>query len=224
MPAATVDVRQPAARGRRRPSRRPDLVRAAAELFSERGYGATTVDDVGARAGVSGPAVYWHFPSKEALLAAMLTDISDRLLEGGRRCVSDARDAADALAGLVRWQVRFALEHPERITVHARELVHLAPAAHQRVRRTQRRYVELWVDTLGVLGPGMPETHRRTAAHAAIGLINSTPYLGDGLSDEEMERLLTSMALAALARAVDLTPDPDGDFTPDPAGDEGGDR
>ena len=57
-----------------RRSRRADFVQAAAELFADRGYAGTSVDDVGNRLGVSGPAVYWHFESKEALLTTMLAD------------------------------------------------------------------------------------------------------------------------------------------------------
>ena len=67
----------------RRGSRHDEFVQAAAHLFAERGYAGTSVDDVGNRLGVSGPAIYWHFASKEALLTEMLSDISDRLLAGG---------------------------------------------------------------------------------------------------------------------------------------------
>ena len=67
-------------------SRSEQIQQAAARLFAERGYGATSIDDIGAAAGVSGPAIYWHFPGKQALLAAMLTDVSEQLLAGGRDC------------------------------------------------------------------------------------------------------------------------------------------
>ncbi len=80
---------QPVSPARRRAQRpaevrgRPTSSRWPPQLFAERGYGGTSVDDVGTRLGVSGPAVYWHFASKEALLTQMLADISDRLLAGG---------------------------------------------------------------------------------------------------------------------------------------------
>ena len=190
----------------RRGSRHDEFVQAAAQLFAERGYAGTSVDDVGSRLGVSGPAIYWHFASKEALLTEMLSDISDRLLEGGQRCVADGGDDHGALANLVRWQVQFALEHPELITVQARDLAHVPEPARQRIRRTQRLYAELWVGALGGLAPAVSEAQRRAATHAAIGLINSTPFLGSSLDRESVAALLEQMATAALHRAVGLAP------------------
>lgn len=187
----------------RRRARQADFLQVAAELFAERGYAGTSVDDLGGRLGVSGPAVYWHFASKEALLTEMLSGISDRLLEGGTRCVAGATDGHEALANLVSWQVRFALDHPELITVHSRELAHVPEPARQRIRRTQRLYVEQWVGALGDLAPGARAARRRAAAQGVIGLINSTPHLGDSLERGALARLLEEMALAALYRAVD---------------------
>ena len=186
----------------RRGSRHDDFLRAAAQLFAERGYAGTSVDDVGNRLGVSGPAVYWHFASKEALLTEMLSDISDRLLAGGTQCISDATSDHRAIENLVRYQVQFALDHPELITVHARDLAHVPQAARQRIRRTQRLYAELWVDALGSIGPDTPEPQRRAATHAAIGLINSTPYLGANLARTSVAALLERMTTAALSSAI----------------------
>jgi AcrR family transcriptional regulator len=186
----------------RRGSRHDDFLQAAAQLFAERGYAGTSVDDVGNRLGVSGPAVYWHFASKEALLTEMLSDISDTLLAGAKRCTSDAGDDREALSNLVRWQVEFALDHPELITVQARDLAHVPAPARQRIRRTQRLYAEQWVDALGGIDPEVPEPLRRAATHAAIGLINSTPYLAASLNRSAVAALLEEMAVAALYRAL----------------------
>ncbi|HKT01050.1 MAG TPA: helix-turn-helix domain-containing protein, partial [Rugosimonospora sp.] len=56
----------------RDPDRRDRLAAAAAELIRTRGYHAVGVNEIGAAAGVSGPAVYRHFPDKQALLAHVL--------------------------------------------------------------------------------------------------------------------------------------------------------
>src|SRR5215217_7431240 len=73
-----------------RPSRREQILRAAAQLFAERGSRAVGVDDVGAAVGVTGPAIYRHFASKDAMLAEMLLRISERLLTGGTAEVAAA--------------------------------------------------------------------------------------------------------------------------------------
>ncbi|MDO8364948.1 MAG: TetR/AcrR family transcriptional regulator [Actinomycetota bacterium] len=179
-------------------SRADQILHAAARLFAERGYGATGIDDIGAAVGVSGPAIYWHFPGKQALLAAMLTDVSERLLAGGRECVAQAADPAAALDALVRMQVEFALEEPDLIVVHARELHHLDTEQAHRVRSLQRQYVDVWVDAMQQANPRVKRPRLVAAVQAAIGLVNSTPYVSR-LPRKSLEPLLHDMAIAALA-------------------------
>src|SRR5437764_15145615 len=94
----------------RRPSRREEILRAAAQLFAERGSRAVGVDDIGAAVGVSGPAIYRHFASKDAMLAEMLLRISERLLGGATEQVAEAgADPRAQLRALVTFQVDFAL-------------------------------------------------------------------------------------------------------------------
>ena len=71
-------------RDRQKSDRRARLLAAAEQLMAERGYAAVRLEDIGAAAGVSGPAIYRHFASKEALLAELLVGISTRLLDSAR--------------------------------------------------------------------------------------------------------------------------------------------
>lgn len=181
-----------------RPSRREQILQAAAQLFAERGSRAVGVDDVGAAVGVTGPAIYRHFASKDAMLAEMLLRISERLLEGGSERVADAgADPATQLRALVAFQVDFALDNPALITVQDRDLGSLTDADAAQVRRLQRRYVEVWVGVLARLHPGADAATCRARAHAVFGLINSTPHSAGRLSRPAMARLLADMALAA---------------------------
>src|ERR687893_267782 len=131
---------------------RPPAEQAAAQLFAERGSRAVGVDDVGAAVGVTGPAIYRHFPSKDAILAEMLVRISERLLAGGSERVAEAgTDPAAQLRALIDFHVDFALDNPALITVQDRDLASLPDAEAARVRRLQRRYVEVWVAVLARL-------------------------------------------------------------------------
>src|ERR1700712_1502436 len=65
--------------------RRAQILAVAAQLFAKHGFHGVTIADLGAAVGVSGPALYRHFPSKEALLAEMLVGISEHLLAGGQQ-------------------------------------------------------------------------------------------------------------------------------------------
>jgi AcrR family transcriptional regulator len=178
-------------------TRRRQLLDTAAELFAARGFHGVSVSDLGAACGISGPALYKHFPSKDAMLAEMLVDISERLLAEGQARVAAATSPSGALTSLVDWHVDFALRHRALIVVQDRDWSSLPGDSRERVRTLQRAYVALWADQLRSLSPGLGPDAARAMAHAAFGLINSTPHSGL-LPDEEMRDVLTAMALRAL--------------------------
>lgn len=96
--AATPPAPAGTARDRAKADRRAALLAAAARLFAERGFDGVTLGDIGEAAGVSGPAVYRHVSSKQALLGAILVDVSERLLRGGRGVGHDPQTPDDRLA------------------------------------------------------------------------------------------------------------------------------
>ncbi|WP_166135325.1 SACE_7040 family transcriptional regulator [Nocardioides ochotonae] len=179
------------------PTRREQILATAAEMFAARGFHGVPVTDLGKACGISGPALYKHFASKDAMLAEMLVSISEELLAVGRRLVEEASDADDALVRLVDWHADFALRHRALIVVQDRDWSSLPPDAREQVRSLQRAYVDLWAAQLRALHPGLDQDRARATAHATFGLLNSTPHSGL-LPDEAMHELLTSMALAAL--------------------------
>lgn len=190
-------------RVKQKTDRRSQLLSAAEALIAERGFLAVRLEDIGAAAGVSGPAIYRHFAGKEALLVELLVGISTRLLEGGRAVVAQADDPAAALAGLIEFHLDFALTEPDLIRIQDRDLANLPATAQRQVRRAQRRYVETWVGVLREVNPGLPEDRARVMAHAAFGLLNSTPHLNTPHSvrpaaTEESRAVLRAMTLTAL--------------------------
>lgn len=64
-----------------RPERQASILRAAATAFAGAGFAATSMEEVAAAAGVTKLIVYRHFPSKEALYRAVLTQVAARLHE-----------------------------------------------------------------------------------------------------------------------------------------------
>ncbi len=156
--------------------RRTQLLAAAERLFAERGFVAVRLEDIGAAAGVSGPAIYRHFPNKEALLVELLVGISTRLLAGAREVTGRDWDPAAMLDGLIEFHLDFAMGEPDLIRIQDRDLAHLPAAAKRQVRSAQRQYVEVWVGVLRRLHPGLAEPDARLMAHAVFGLLNSTPH------------------------------------------------
>lgn len=161
-------------------------------MFAEFGYHGVSIEDLGASVGISGPGIYRHFTSKDALLADLLVGISEDLLQNGRAEVAAARNPADALDRLVDKHLEFSLTEPDLIRVQDRDFASLAPGDQRQVRRLQRAYVELWVDQLV---PALSREEARARAHATFGLLNATPRITEAALRRPM---LKQMALAAL--------------------------
>lgn len=194
-------------RGQAKESRRQALLAAAAGLFAESGFNRVSLEDLGAAAGVSGPAVYRHFPGKQAVLGELLLSVSRDLLEGGRDVVLGSPRAPEALRGLVAFHVDFALRNPDVIRVQDRDFSNLSEADQAEVRALQRSYVEVWVDVLARLFPQVEASDLRVRAHAAFGLINSTPHSvrhhGRRMAVKSARPILEHMAMAALTVPAD---------------------
>jgi AcrR family transcriptional regulator len=187
-------------RGRAKAERRVALLQAAAHLFARRGFDGVSLEDLGSAVGVSGPAVYRHFPSKQAVIVALLVETSESLLRGGQAVVDEAPDDDAALRSLIAFHTDFALSEPDVIRVQDRDLEVLAPDDQQAVRKLQRTYVDLWVGVLSRLSPATERAELRLRAQATFGLLNSTPFSARGLSAVRMRALLEEMALASLGR------------------------
>ncbi|MBV9514822.1 MAG: TetR/AcrR family transcriptional regulator [Mycobacteriaceae bacterium] len=190
-------------RSRLKSDRRSKLLAAAERLIAERGYLAVRLEDIGSAVGISGPAIYRHFPNKEALLTELLVGVSTRLLAGARAVVSEAIDAEAAFNGLVDFHLEFALSEPDLIRIQDRDLAQLPDRARRQARKAQRQYVEIWVDLLRERD-AISEADARVMAHAAFGLLNSTPYSlkALGAKDTDVSRsraVLRAMTVAALS-------------------------
>jgi AcrR family transcriptional regulator len=203
-------------RGRAKSDRRSQILDAAERLIAEHGYLAVRLEDIGAAAGVSGPAIYRHFSGKEALLSELLVGISTRLLTGAGAVVAQAPDAGTALAALIDFHLDFALTEPDLIRIQDRDLGNLPLAAKRQVRRAQRQYVEVWVDVLRRRRGDLDEASARVMAHATFGLLNSTAYslkttgtktagtktAGTKTTEASSRAVLREMTVAALTSAA----------------------
>ena len=69
-------------------TRRQQILDTAAELFAQKGFHGVSIAELGAACGFSGPALYRHFRSKDAMLAEMLVSISDELLRASAASAS----------------------------------------------------------------------------------------------------------------------------------------
>jgi hypothetical protein len=85
--------------------------------------------------------------------------------------------------------------------VQDRDWSALPVESREKVRDTQRKYVEVWVKVIRGLHDGLAPRAARAMVHAAFGLINSTPHSAL-LARDDMHAVLARMAYAALTEPV----------------------
>lgn len=192
-------------RGQAKAARRVELLAAAARQMAARGFAGVRLEDIGAEVGVSGPAMYRHFASKNDVLDQLLLDISERLHDGGTEVIARGGPPSQVLSNLVEFHIDVLVTKPDLIAIQDRDLGSLTPEANHRVRSLQRRYVESWVQVLQAAadaeGRALVEAEARVRVHAGFGLLNSSPRL-PAFDEDALRRLLSRMALSALL--VDL--------------------
>lgn len=202
--AAVTEIAAAASTGTRaRPSptgrgvrRRRAIVDAAAELFARRGYPAVGMDDIGAAAGVTGPAIYRHFDSKSAVLAAVIDGIIDAV-DGARLPMNTAAPAGALYAQIAHYAASVA-QRRELMAVFVREVHHLPPEHAERLRHRQRELVARWRALLAAVHPDWPVERVRTGVHAVFGMLNAVGTFTSPLGDDELAGELTALAAAAL--------------------------
>lgn len=106
---------------------RARLLDAAEQLFAERGFPATRLDDIAAAAGATRGAFYWHFKSKEEVFDAMLARAAEHI---GAALASSRRRAADDPLGALRERIDTVLLHVEQDARFQRVVIMLICGPH----------------------------------------------------------------------------------------------
>ncbi|MER7131977.1 TetR/AcrR family transcriptional regulator [Streptosporangium saharense] len=169
--------------GRKHGVRKRVILLRAARLFVERGYADTGIDDIGAAVGISGPAVYRHFPGKQAILLALIELSLERLQEGTQAALADRdRDPQEALIALVDWFSRSSVENRSLTLIMQAELLWLPERDRRRLNRQMRQIREEWVGLLVEVRPELSDLAARIAVTSVMGMV--TAVLAARLSDD----------------------------------------
>lgn len=179
-------------------TRQEQILEAAVRLFRQHGFHGAGIDQIGAEVGISGPAIYRHYPNKLALLIAASERAAEHLEAAAKHIVADADDAAEALRRLVDMHVRFALTDRELIAVYLEEERNIPTDERRRIRRLQRSYLEQWLGPLEELMPAASPEHQRAVLYAVYAILNSPTVFDSHLDSDELAQLLARMAMAAI--------------------------
>lgn len=170
--------------------RRDLLLGAAAELFAAHGFHGIGIDEIGAAAGITGPGVYRHFPSKQALLESLCESTMDRMLELAK--------STDDLRTLVDLHVALVVEERALIGVWVREQRALTDAVRRSLRRRMRSYEAIWRDALSPYRPDLEAAALALTVGSSLAMLNTTALIDSPLSAAARADVLRRLTLAAL--------------------------
>lgn len=155
--------------------RESEVYAVAARLFNERGYAATSVENVAEALGMLKGSLYYYIDSKEDLLFNIVSEVHAESLKIIEHALSRTDlDARQRLALYVRDQVRFNASNVARVSAYYRDLDQLAPERVQEIRARQRvhfRGLVALVDEAQKSGLFAKGVNPALAAHALLSTV-----------------------------------------------------
>ncbi|ONI81075.1 TetR family transcriptional regulator [Actinosynnema sp. ALI-1.44] len=153
-----------------RADRERQMMTIAEAVFAERGYAATSMDEIADRVGVSKPMIYEYFGSKEGLLVACIRQVRTELREQTAQSVIGARSPEEALRnGLVAF-FRFTDDHRRSWELLLRtETAVVGPAAVAEIETARQEQIQLHIALFSAYMPDADEQSLEAAAEILVG-------------------------------------------------------
>ena len=155
---------------------RQEILRTAARLFQQRGYDATSMNDVAASLKLSKGGLYHHFQSKDEILFEIMNHAMDITEERVLSPVRSIADPEERLRALIRLHMEVVLSPRDReITVMLHENHPLPPTLRKRINARKKEYVHFMESLIAEVQRARrakASVSPRAAAFALLGMIN----------------------------------------------------
>jgi len=186
---------------RTRPRNRRDLIlRAACSLFGERGYHNVGMDDIGDAVGITGPAVYRHFASKEDLLMAALVQDLERTIAGVAKVDAGLR-GIEAVAETVGAVVDTTMQDWDLAVVFRREAPALPAERRAQIEPGRRQLAEMIAGAVQQVHPDLVGDDLRLRLEAQYGMLTGVLIYGSSSHRRRYAPVVKRMGTEALALA-----------------------
>lgn len=149
------------------------ILDAAAVVFYEKGFHGAGVDELGKRAGLSGPTLYRHFASKDEILAALFNEAMDELVSATAMIHDDPFKDLDRL---IRHHVAYAVQKRQLVNVYQREDRSLVQPWKRLFTHRRKQYVARWEAMVARCVPGAAPNEIAAITQSCLGLIFSIAY------------------------------------------------
>jgi AcrR family transcriptional regulator len=157
-------------------NRRADLIRVSARLFRERGFDGTTIRDIADAVGMRSGSPFYHFKSKQEILAAVMEEGLTAGLPAAEAIVAGDLPPRAKFHALLRAHLEIVVgEGHDFIPVLLYDWRCLTPELRERVQILRDRYDRLWQDAVKELtAAGLLRSDSAVARLLLMGAINYT--------------------------------------------------
>jgi AcrR family transcriptional regulator len=187
---------------------RRDILRTAARIFQQRGYEATSMQDVASALNLSKGALYHHFPSKDEILFEIMNHGLDVFDEEVLNVVRRIPDPVQRLRACIARHIGMLLRGRDReITVILHENRTLPSRLRKSVNARKKAYIHFLEETIEAVQKQIGTKNHispRSAAFALLGMINWVYQWyrpGGSLSEEQLIRDYTTIFFDGLSAA-----------------------
>jgi TetR/AcrR family transcriptional regulator, cholesterol catabolism regulator len=179
-------------------ARREQILEEAARLFSERGYHATSMRDIGDATGLLAGSLYAHIASKEDILHQIVLEAAHQFLTSLEALSAEDLRPEERLRRAMRAHVGVVADRREQAHVFHHEWNSLTGPRRDEVRRLRNRYERLWDRIVREL-PGVTDPKFARLLVLSAANWTYTWYRPDGpMSPEEVADRFTGLLLRGL--------------------------
>ena len=161
--------------GKRQRLTQQAIIAGAAELFAERGFGATSLDDIAEKLGAGKASLYYHVKNKEEILRLIFLTVLTASEEPLRRIAEANLPPREKLGRAIEHQTVVAADRSPAMTVFFREQFHLTgPFAKEIILRKKayERYFEQIIEEGQAMGVFRPDTDPKIVTFGLFGMCN----------------------------------------------------
>ncbi|MFD6162168.1 TetR/AcrR family transcriptional regulator [Nocardia sp. NPDC060256] len=186
---------------------RERIVRAAVDLFAEKGFHGTGVAEIGDRADVQRGALYYHIGSKEELLWQILHDYIQLMLVDAERIVAGTDDPISKLRKLIHSHVGLIIDHRREVAIQLRDVTALSGERGAQLQELRDRVQHCWQRVLDTgHAAGLLRTNDHVVTNSVLGMLNMVTFWyrpHGGHSPAEIADILATTFLDGVVTTTD---------------------
>lgn len=185
-------------------SKKQIILEAAAQLFREKGYSATSMRDLAQAVQLRASSLYNHISSKEEILKLICFDNAQRFFEGLERVEQLSASLTDKVEALIRAHIRIAMEDVTSVTAFNDEWRHLSEPFLGQFIQMRKNYEQRFkaIVEAGITQGAIKPMHTQVVLYT---IFSSVRWLYDGykpggdLSPEKLENEIVALLMNGLA-------------------------